>query len=242
MSGVDYSNPLVAKSDLHRVEKRIETNTILTQIPLASAANVLYYDATTKAVSYNTAPGGGGGGAPICLVANHETAVTIPSSVSTITLNFDSFAASLNGFSAVGSNTFRWTAGRSAVFVATFVARVTNSNTSGMALTPQFVRVAAQLFAGTTGSLAAVPFSTGSCMVATQPSALAGDSESTTESTLTICSTRFGLNNNQELQVRAGQNSAFASGVQFDGSSISPGGTPAYNSPAYTLYVQEVAA
>ncbi len=241
MSGVDYSSPVVTKTDLHKVEKRIETNTTLTEIPLASAANVLYYNATTKAVSYNTAPGGGGG-APICLVANQTAAVTLPAATSTLTLEFSSVNTSTGGFSAVGSNTFRWEAARTGVFIAQFVARVTNSNTS-MSPTPTFVRVAAQIFTGPSGSPTALALSTGTCIVNTRSNALTGDSESTTEANLVLFSQRFSLNTNQVIQVRAGQDSAFASGVLFDGVSISPGTVPVpYDAPSYTLYVQEVSA
>ena len=236
MSGVDYSSPIVTKTDLQRVEQRIQTNTVLTQIPLASAANVLYYDATTRAVSYNTAPGGGGGGAPICLTANQDGVINIPanSGVGTDTsllLPFNNMNASLGGFSFVGSDTFRWDAARSAVFVAKFVGRVINATSPATT-----TRVAVQIYAGASGSPALVSRATGSVLVSATP-------DTTVEGNLVLQSERFSLNSGQVIQVRATRNNSAGGTVSFDSAAIQCASIPSvitFDTPSYTLFVQEV--
>lgn len=101
MSGVDYASALVTKEDLQKVEKRIQTNTLLTQIPLASAANVLYYDATTKNVSYNTAPGGSSSESGFSYVNTTNAAIlNIPTTATIIPIS--------NAASPTISYSFNW--------------------------------------------------------------------------------------------------------------------------------------
>jgi hypothetical protein len=101
MSGVNYSNASIHKSDLLLIE------------------------------NYAASLGGGGGGGsskPICFTATQTVSTTIPSATSDVLLSFNSFNGSPSGFVEQDTQTFRWNESRTGVFIAKFVARATNSN------------------------------------------------------------------------------------------------------------------
>jgi len=105
MSGIDYANPKIQKSDLHSLEK--------------------YTNAQIAAIS-----GGGGGGRANCVtVFGPTTAFPLNAGADTL-ITFSGSTASVDSF-AVSTDTITWIAARTGVFVATFCARCINNSIGG---------------------------------------------------------------------------------------------------------------
>jgi hypothetical protein len=192
----------------------------LNGIPLSSEANALYYNTSTKKVSYDLAGGGGGISLNEYVRANKTTTLSIPLSSDTL-LDFNSVQTSLLWTHT--TTRFTWVGGSTRIFQVSFIGYVKhNNNLSGSADTMYNVITLNGTNVNNSGGVAMV-----------------GDSNSNFINENVLVSTCVvGLNNNDYIEVRASSSGSDA--PEFNTPSHTATGGRVFNAPSYTLIITEV--